>query len=250
VAQDGPPESILCFTASDLDDPSKHAPGRFCGFRSDAMETATRLYPHGVFRHHFRLRTSVLECDDKTKQVVACVVPWHAATRQVWTFQRGHTEGRLEGKRSCLPGGHVASIDAWPAGPDDTHPDLLDVCYRAALRELGEEIENWQENWSCRHTDVRLTLIGVVNDESTLVDQCHFGLIYRLDVPTLNFEDSTPAESPAAGRRRPVWFSGLVGKDGRWQPVESLLGFAESLESWTHHVVRYLAETTPVRSSF
>lgn len=244
-----PPESILCFPSDVLDDDGSwqgnFSPGRFSSFRGDAFETATRLFPQGLFPHHFRPRTKILEADPSWKQVVACVVPWHAPTRRVWSFVRGRSEGRLHGRVSCLPGGHVNTIDAWPPCPPDwpegevypvvPNPDLLEVTYRAAIRELGEEVSNWQENWRSHHSDIRLILAGIVNEESDAIGRCHFGFVYRLDVAR--------AETFAGV------FCKLAGEEAGWQDVEEFLDLP-TVESWSRHVARHLAETSPTRAAF
>lgn len=239
AAPDGPgrpPERVLCFPSAMMDDPSRFAPGRFCGFRTDAPEMSTRLFPKGVTELDFVYRFPSLELNTSIKQVIACVVPWHASTRQVWVFRRGASEGRLEGKLSCLVSGHVNIADAHPDGMSCEDPvDLLDATFRGSLREMGEEVGDWNENWKSHHSDCRLILAGCVNDEDA-VGRVHFGVVYRLDVARL--------EIPAA-------FARDAGQGQGWMPVDRLISasFFPHVESWSHHVGRHLAESSPVRSA-
>lgn len=247
-AQEGPqeapgrdPERILVFPASIVRYASLFSPGPFTGFRGDAMEMAGRLFPHGVHGEDFHPRSPSLETDETFVQVVACVVPWNAASRQVWTYRRGDTETRLGGKVSCLVGGHVNLSDAYsedhyPAGRFVVSPvDLLDATFRAAIREMGEEMDHWpplaHANWKSYHSDVRLTLIGVVRDDSSEVDRVHLGFVYRLDLATLHI---------------PMTFAKEAGEGAGWKDVRELECNADRVESWSRHVARHLMETSPV----
>jgi predicted NUDIX family phosphoesterase len=251
-AEDGPgddSERILVFRSSLFSEAKETELRPFCGFRTDAPEMAGRLFPKGVSSGDFRLRTKAphldaLEEDRSWKQVVACVVPWHAATGQVWTFRRGSSEGRLDGRISCLVGGHVNFADAYPEDLTDgkvgliPHPDLLEVTFATAVREMGEELSNWEHNWKNYHSDCRLVLMGVVHDDSDPVGAVHFGIIYRLDVAKLEI---------------PMKFAEEAGESAGWLPVDDLVdGLVDgwgSVETWSVHVARYLREFSPIRHS-
>lgn len=231
----GIPESILCIPSDLLDVPEVFSPGRFLGVRRDAIEIASRLFPSGVYPHHFRTRTAALESDPDFKQIVACAVPWHEPSRSVWTFRRGATEGRLHGRLSCIPGGHISLIDAWPDGESTSPVDLLDASMRGVIRELGEEMSQWEHNWKSHHSDCRLILQGVINDDSDPVGQCHIGILYRLDM---------------ARRESMTAFPALAGNVTDWIPVDAILEFPrEEVESWTSLVCGFLAESIPARSA-
>lgn len=243
VSEIGDPESVLTFPSSLLDDPAVFSPGRFGGFRSDAMESIDRLFPRGVLPEDFQPRTLGLETDPKVKQVIVGVVPWHAATRQVWAYHRGGGEDRLHGKVSCLIGGHVNLGDLHAVlKPPSRLADLADVLWAAALRETGEELSGWKGNWKSHHSDCRLILAGVVNDDgfhAAPVDHHHFGFVYRLDVAQID----TPLAMIEQNERS-------IG----WVPVERINDSRDRYrigepETWTRHVCRHLAETSPSRSS-
>lgn len=236
----GTSEEILCFPTSILEDLSRFSPGPFCGVRTDAIEMAGRLFADGIRPGDFRPRTPDLERDTAWTQVVAAVVPWHASSRQVWTYRRGGTEDRLREKLSCLVGGHISLDDAYPI---DLSPearmvvpavDLLDVAFVAAIREMGEEVEGWSSNWKSHHSDIRLTLMGVVHDTYEAVDRVHLGILYRLDLAKLKI---------------PLGFASDAGKAGDWISVDHLAVASSDVESWTRHVARHLAETSPVRTT-
>jgi predicted NUDIX family phosphoesterase len=246
----GDPERILVFPSSLFSEATDTSLRPFTGFRSDVPEMAVRLFPRGVSSGDFRPRTrpphpEALEADRRWKQVVACVVPWHAASRQVWTFRRGSSEGRLEGKVSCLIGGHVNFHDAYPELLTDgqvglvPEPDILDVTFAAALRELGEELSDWEHNWKANHSDCRLVCLGVVHDDFDPVGAVHFGFIYRLDVTRQDI---------------PMKFAQEAGEAGAWIPVDVMAipsnaraALGSQVEPWSVHVARHLAEKSPVR---
>lgn len=235
------PEEILCFPTAILEDASRFSPGPFCGVRTDAIEMAGRIFPGGVGPGDFLPRSAALEGDTAWTQVVAVAVPWHASTRQVWTYRRGGTEGRLAGKVSCLIGGHISLDDAYPI---DLSPearmvvppvDLLDVAFVAAIREMGEEAQGWSGNWKSHHSDIRLTLMGVVHDTSDDVGRVHLGILYRLDLAKLDI---------------PMTFAREAGEAGRWVSVADFVWQnPESSETWSAHVARHLYETSPVRTT-
>jgi predicted NUDIX family phosphoesterase len=265
-APGGDLEKVLVFPSSLFNEGRETTLRPFTGFRTDAPEMAGRLFPHGVSSGDFLARTRPpvpgnLESDRRWKQVVACVVPWHAPSRQVWTFRRGSSEGRLDGKVSCLIGGHVNLHDAYPPDLTDGRvglipdPDLLDVTFAAVLREMGEEMAGWEQNWKSQHSDCRLVLMGVVHDDSDDVGAVHFGFIYRLDVARLEFLNPGPNALMRFAREAGEasgWADVDHLADGRHvmgdsrleTPREILLG---SVETWTGHVARHLSETSPAR---
>lgn len=246
-AAGGHPERILVFPSSLFSEAPDTSLRPFIGFRTDAPEMAGRLFPKGVSSRDFLPRTPSLESDESMTQVVACVVPWHAASRQVWCFRRGATEGRLRGKLSCLVGGHVNFSDAYPADLTDGKvglvpgPDFLDVTFAAVLREMGEELSDWEQNWKSHHSDCRLILMGVVRDVTTPVDRVHLGIVYRLDLARLDI---------------PMGFAKEAGEAAEWVsvdglPLSALPGESRldgSVENWTQHVARHLSEVSPVRT--
>lgn len=237
VVKARPAEQILVFPSLLMDRPEVFSPGRFCGFRTDPLEMVTRLFPRGVTLQDFRSRDAVLEANENLRQVVVTVVPWHKESRQVWCYRRGETEGRLAGKLSCLVGGHVNLTDFGIASSLLNPPvcDLMDVLWVGAIREMGEEVVNWKGNWRTHHSDCRIIMSGVVSDEVTPVDRCHFGFVYRMDVSRLDL---------------PVAFAKSAGQSAGWKPVDSLVdGDPETVETWTRHVARHLSEKYSIRST-
>jgi hypothetical protein len=154
-----------------------------------------------------------------------------------------------------LIGGHVNLYDAYPPDLTDGRvglipdPDLLDVTFAAVLREMGEEMAGWEQNWKSQHSDCRLVLMGVVHDDSDDVGCVHFGFIYRLDVARL--------ESLNPGPNALMRFAREAGEASGWADVDALavdalsVNFPDSVsgrvESWTRHVARHLSETSPAR---
>jgi predicted NUDIX family phosphoesterase len=248
---DRPQERILVFPARIMDDVERFSPGRFCGVRTDAVEMMDRLFSRRVIPEDFQERGEALEADESWKQVVVGVVTWHAPTRQVWTYRRGATEGRLTGKLSCIIGGHVnlgdflASIPPRPF-PDPPIADMANVVWHAGLRELDEEAQGWQGNWKNHHSDCRLILMGCVNDEADHVGRCHFGVLYRLDLATLGVVDQ-------------FHFAQETGVGAGWMPSSLVAeGILEDphdvqndviVETWSQLVARHLHEMAPVRSA-
>lgn len=240
----GPPERILCFPASLMQDRQEFSPGPFSAFRTDFHEMAGRLFPQGIQVGDFRERTRTgpfaLENDPAWKQVVAVVVPWHAETRQVWTYRRGGTEARLDGKLSCLLAGHVNINDAWPGVPSDEArarerpADPIDCITRGAVRDMGEEVGDWETRFRKGDSNFRLISCGVVNDQHDAVGLVHFGFVFRLDCGKLAI---------------PMKFAADVGVARGWMPAEHLVNDPSlGAESWTLMVARHLHENSPVRS--
>lgn len=197
----------------------------FSGFRTDAAEMVSRFLPGPL---EFLPRSDLLETDETRKQVVAAVVPWDRNRRRVWCFRRGATEGRLEGLLSCLVGGHVSEVDRLTVGQTDP----LDVIWAGAIREMGEEFTNWDGNWRSNHSDIRLTLAGVVNHEGDPVSRVHFGFVYRLDVQKPNI---------------PLRFAKEAGTGAGWIDIDQVVDGLD-VEPWSRHVARHLAEScSPVR---
>lgn len=240
-AKDRPPEQILVFPSDLMDCPELFSPGRFCGFRTDPLEMITRLFPRGVTLNDFQPRDEFLEGCVDLRQVVVGVVPWHKHSRQVWTYRRGESEGRLAGKLSCIVGGHVNMTDfgilSSLGNPPLSVVDLADILWVGAIREMGEEVVNWKGNWRTHHSDCRLILTGVVSDEGTPVDRCHFGFLYRLSVSRLDL---------------PIEFAKSAGKSSGWMSVDRLFQSDIScpeVETWSRHAARHFAENSSMRST-
>ncbi len=105
-------------------------------------------------------------------------IPYVAVCRgeQVLCLTRLAAQGekRLHGKRSIGVGGHI--------NPCDLDPDLnqgnMDLFANACRRELHEELV-------LPETELDLTPVGLLNDDTTPVGAVHVGLVYRLEASSL-----------------------------------------------------------------
>lgn len=105
-------------------------------------------------------------------------IPYVAVCRedQVLSLTRLSTQGekRLHGKRSIGVGGHINPCDMDPA-ENQGHTDLF---ANACSRELHEELV-------LPETELDLTPVGLLNDDTTAVGAVHVGLVYRLEASNL-----------------------------------------------------------------
>ncbi len=143
--------------------------GRFQGFSSEADRyLKTLLVPELA---HFAPRAEV-EDDPSLKQLIPYVI--FRAGDQIFCYTRGKSggESRLRAKRSLGVGGHVDEEDADGRGTFEAYEMALS-------RELDEEV-----SVGCPGI---LTLVGLINDDSTPVGQVHLGVVhlYELDRPSV-----------------------------------------------------------------
>jgi predicted NUDIX family phosphoesterase len=108
------------------------------------------------------IERSQAERDFTRKQIIPYVVLRHQDKFLLIRRTKQQAEKRLHDKCSLGIGGHINATD-------QTETDLLEAGMR---RELNEEIQVKQEK-SCQ-------LIGIINDDTTEVDQVHLGLVYLL----------------------------------------------------------------------
>ena len=107
-------------------------------------------------------RRFAAETSEDVKQIIPYVV-FRSGTK-VYVYQRkGGGEGRLEGQWSVGIGGHI--------NPCDGHWGGERVLKAAAKREVEEEL-------TLSHGYRNPVLIGVINDQSTLVGRVHIGAVY------------------------------------------------------------------------
>jgi len=126
------------------------------GFFPAGPDLLDRIYACG----HFAERARVEE-DPSLKQIIPYAVV--VRNRQVFRFRRrGGGEARLVGRASIGVGGHVNPEDAG------------DVIQDALRRELEEELELPHER--------AVSLLGLLNDDSTAVGAVHLGIVARVEV--------------------------------------------------------------------
>jgi predicted NUDIX family phosphoesterase len=126
------------------------------GFFPSGLELLERVYAEGYFAERARV-----EEDPSLKQVI----PYALVVRDQSVFRfrrRGGGEKRLVGRASIGVGGHVNPEDAG---------DVIQDCLH---RELEEELVLPAER--------RVTLLGLLNDDSTAVGSVHLGVVARVEV--------------------------------------------------------------------
>jgi len=126
------------------------------GFFPSGLELLERIYAEGYFAERARV-----EEDPSLKQII----PYALVVRDQSVFRfrrRGGGEKRLVGRASIGVGGHVNPEDAG---------DVIQDCLR---RELEEELHLPAER--------RVTLLGLLNDDSTAVGSVHLGVVARVEV--------------------------------------------------------------------
>lgn len=163
------------------------------------------------------MRRGDAERDETVKQLI----PYCAITRgnEVFLTRRlaTQTEERLHNLYSIGVGGHM----------NDTGANALTALIRQNLeRELTEEVD-------MGHPEA-IELIGAINDDSTSVSRCHFGLLYQVR---------------AAGQVSVRETDKMVG---RFVPLRDLLPGSDiyrGMEDWSRHavdaLVRAANETNP-----
>lgn len=154
-------------------------------------------------------------------------IPYVAVCRedQVLCLTRLSTQGeqRLHGKRSIGVGGHINPCDIDPA----QNHGSADLFANACGRELQEEL-------ILPETELDLTPVGLLNDDTTAVGAVHVGLVYRLEAHNLevairetsamagDFESQASLEELAASAEPPfeTW-STLLLRSGALSTVGS-----------------------------
>lgn len=146
---------------------------------------------------HARLspRTAELERDADIKQAVAYVIlrrPGASGT-EFWLYRRCKRVGdeRLRGLLSLGVGGHMGEADL------DGSPSLIpgtDVLFRAAVRELTEEIGEFS---------AAVGLHGLVNYEGDPVGRCHLGFVFTATFPA----GADPLAVPGQGVEPLGWYT-------------------------------------------
>lgn len=122
-------------------------------------------YLDRIRRHGFFVERRHAELDSSLKQIIPYALVCAPAGVLVLRRLRAQAEARLHDKLSIGVGGHINPIDG-----------ATDVLEASLARELDEELHLPAE-WTSK-------AIGVINDESNDVGSVHFGIVYRVDVPT------------------------------------------------------------------
>ena len=177
--------------------------GRFQGFSADADRyLKALLVPEFA---HFAPRSEV-EDDPSRKQLIPYVV--FRAGDQIFCYTRGGSggEARLRAKRSLGVGGHVDEADADGRGTFDA--------YELALRrELDEEVAIASAG--------TLTLVGLINDDSTPVGQVHLGVVHLYELKSPNV---TPREAALA--------------DAGFIAIKDVVNQIDTFETWSQICLR------------
>lgn len=184
--------------------------GVFQGIRTTGLEQAmARLLDPA---NHFFMDRAAAEEDPTHKQLIPYCVFQHGD--QVLHYTRGKAggESRLHALRSVGVGGHINPVDTGGGrrGPEAYHA--------AVTREIDEELEI-----EGRHEH---HIIALLNDDSNPVGQVHLGIVHRVELET----------QVVASREDALTDLGFA-------PLAVLAGpEIGSLETWSQHCVRHLAQ--------
>lgn len=174
-----------------------------------------KYHPPGVVldrldAHSFVPR-GICERDEFRKQVIPYAILRYRD--KVFCYTRGQAGGedRLHARWSIGIGGHINPGDE-PQGK----PDLFMTIYRAANREVYEEVGTarvWDDH-----------SIGLISDDSDAVGRVHLGfaMVYELLSP-----DIAPTEAAL--------------RDGKWVTLDELAAEPSRLENWSRICVEHLA---------
>lgn len=150
----GHDELVLAIRRSEL-----FSDDAFQGVKCDGLE----LLHERVRRHGFWIKRAEAERDESVKQLIPYCVIRRAASVFLTKRLNAQTEARLHNLFSVGIGGHMNESGA------TTLEDLIADNLR---RELAEELVLDEPE--------AVELIGAINDDSTSVSRCHFGLLYEV----------------------------------------------------------------------
>lgn len=156
--------------------------------------------------HDYRPRR-LCETDERRKQIVPYIaLRYH---NQVWTYTRGQAGGedRLHSRWSIGIGGHIN-----PGDELEDSSDLFRTIYRAANREMDEEVGNPRVWDDCP--------LGLISDDNDAVGRVHLGF-------AMEYQLLSPDISP----RDPAL------KDGGWWTLADLKSHRHRLETWSQIVL-------------
>lgn len=179
----------------------------FIGFQPHFQKYLQTLFTPGYTAY---LDRALVETIPALKQIIPYVV-LSTQDRKVIAYQRGSKSGekRLVGRKSVGLGGHMSLRDGM-----GTDLELQDI-YVHARRELREELKEFSV--------LSLSVVGLVNEETTEVDKVHLGVLLHGVV------DRVP-ESNEKGK--------IVGVEAL--TAMELIGQFDNLERWSQLVVANL----------
>ena len=170
-----------------------------CHFQAANEERLDLLCDAATFTNR-----ALAEEDVHFKQLIVYAMLVHEGRTLCYKRGKAGGEPRLHAKHSIGVGGHINPMD-WSSAPGNGR----EKCLLALLRELEEEV-------GVTTKDVhRVNFAGFVNEDETPVGQVHLGLVYQVNLNSLeglSFE------------------AALV--DPQWLTAEELLAHTE-LESWS-----------------
>jgi len=163
--------------------------------------------------NHFFMDRAAAEEDPSHKQLIPYCVFRHGDSILHYTRGKAGGESRLHAQRSVGVGGHINPVDM-DGGKKGA------AAYQAAVtREIDEELAI-----TGRH-DHRI--IALLNDDTNPVGQVHLGVVHLVELET---SEVTSREDAIAN----LGFSSLADLAG---PM------FDSLETWSQHCIRHLAES-------
>jgi len=202
-------EEVLCVPTSLL-----HECGYFEGFTS-SVHRYEKLF--NAESQDFQ-RRSVAETNELAKQLIPYVII--VQNGSIAAYRRGASSGekRLHGKRSIGFGGHINPVDA---NASSSLPVCIDwpwpswAYLNGMLRELTEELRFS----NMPSTDLKLPIVGLINDDSSPVGRVHLGVVHVLQL-----------ELPASVIPREDAIS-----DMGWHTDRQLCSDYEDFEEWSRY---------------
>jgi len=162
--------------------------------------------------NHFFMDRAAAEEDPSHKQLIPYCVFRHGDA--ILHYTRGKTggESRLHAQRSVGVGGHINPVDT---GGGKTGPQAY---HAAVTREIDEELAI-----AGRHEH---RIVALLNDDTNPVGQVHLGVVHLVELENQS----------VASREDAIANLGFA-------PLAELAGpMFDSLETWSQHCVRHLAE--------
>lgn len=134
------------------------------------------------------IEREVAETQPDLVQIIPYVVLANRGRLLVYERTTKGGDKRLHGRRSIGFGGHINPVD----DPDNTLR-IIPMIFRCAIRELYEET-----NIDLKDNPIFYHLEGqcFINENETLVDQVHLGVVYLLNLPD-DVADSLKLTDPA-----------------------------------------------------
>lgn len=163
--------------------------------------------------NHFFMDRATAEEDPSHKQIIPYCVFRHGNSILHYTRGKAGGESRLHAQRSVGVGGHINPVDM-DGGKKGA------AAYQAAVsREIDEELLI-----SGKHNH---RIIALLNDDTNPVGQVHLGVVHLVELETT---DVASREDAIAN----LGFAQLGDLAG---------SMFESLETWSQHCIRHLAQS-------